>query len=74
MAALRTLFLRQPRLTPRLATERARSVFPALLALLVASALVDWLVTRTLARLAIFIPKTPAMIAGYQIVNDLGQA
>lgn len=74
MVALRTLFLRPPRLTHRLATEGARSVFPTLLVLLVASAMVDWLVTRTLTRLAIFIPKTPAMIVGYQIINDLGQA
>jgi hypothetical protein len=41
---------------------------------LIAAALVDWLVTRTLTRFAIFIPKTPEMIVGYQWLNWLGQA
>jgi hypothetical protein len=40
---------------------------------LIAAALVDWLVTRTLTRFAIFIPKTPEMIIGYQWLNWSGQ-
>lgn len=40
---------------------------------LVAAALVDWLVTRTITRFAIFVPKTPEMITGYQWLNWLGQ-
>ncbi|MDI9547131.1 MAG: hypothetical protein QM346_05965 [Chloroflexota bacterium] len=46
---------------------------PPFLALLTAAALADWLVTRTATRLAIFIPKTPEMIAGYQWLNWIGQ-
>lgn len=46
---------------------------PPLLALLTAAALVDWLVTRTLTRIAIFIPKSDAMITGYQWLNWAGQ-
>jgi hypothetical protein len=41
---------------------------------LLAAALIDWWVTRTLSRFAIFIPKTPTMITGYQWLNWLGQA
>lgn len=52
----------------------ARSFLVTLLPWLVAAALVDWLVTRTLTRLAIFVPKTPAMITGYQWLNWLGLA
>jgi len=40
---------------------------------LITVALVDWLVTRTLTRFAIFIPKTPEMIIGYQWLNWSGQ-
>ena len=42
--------------------------------LLVVTALLDWLVTRTAARFAIFMPKTPAMVVGYQALTWLGQA
>ena len=40
---------------------------------LVWAALADWLVTRTLTRLAIFMPKTPAVIALYQALTLAGQ-
>ena len=43
-----------------------------LLGLLAAAALTDWLVTRTLTRLAIFLPKSPLMISGYQALSWLG--
>lgn len=46
---------------------------PPLLWLLVLAGLTDWLVTRTLTRFAIFLPKTPAMITGYQILGWVGQ-
>ena len=41
---------------------------------LVWAALADWLVTRTLTRSAIFMPKTPAVIAVYQALTLAGQA
>jgi hypothetical protein len=47
--------------------------FDLLLRLLAMAALMDWLLTRTLTRLAIFIPKTPAMISGYEILSFVGQ-
>ncbi|MCC6168439.1 MAG: hypothetical protein IT329_14545 [Caldilineaceae bacterium] len=56
---------------PRAALEAA--AVPPLLWLLGVAALVDWLVTRTLTRFAIFLPKTPAMITGYQILGWVGQ-
>lgn len=37
------------------------------------AALLDWLVTRTLARGAIFMPKSPAVIAIYDGITRLGQ-
>lgn len=40
---------------------------------LILAALVDWLVGRTLTRLAIFMPKSPAMIAVYQTLGLAGQ-
>jgi hypothetical protein len=46
---------------------------PPLLWLLVLASLVDWLVTRTLTRFAIFMPKTPAMISAYQALGWIGQ-
>ena len=54
--------------------RHAEDFLAALLSFLVAAALVDWWVTRTLTRFAIFIPKTPIMITGYQWVNWLGLA
>lgn len=47
--------------------------YPPLFLWLVAAALVDWLVLRTLTRLAIFMPKPPIVISIYQIVTGLGQ-
>lgn len=47
--------------------------FDLFLRLLAMAALMDWLLTRTLTRLAIFIPKTPAMISGYEILSFVGQ-
>jgi hypothetical protein len=47
--------------------------FTLFLRLLVLAALLDWLLTRTLTRLAIFMPKTPAMISGYEILSFVGQ-
>lgn len=40
---------------------------------LVLAALVDWLVTRTLLRMAIFMPKSPLVIEIYQALGTLGQ-
>lgn len=39
---------------------------------LVAAGLVDWLITRTLTRAAIFMPKSPVLIGVYQTVSVLG--
>ncbi len=47
--------------------------WPSLWRLLVVAMLVDWLVTRTLTRLAIYMPKTPAMIEGYRWLSWGGQ-
>src|SRR3972149_90670 len=47
--------------------------YPVFLSWLVGSALVDWLVTRTLARSAIFMPKSPPVILVYQGFGLLGQ-
>jgi len=62
----------------RLSSQATRSLAraataPPFLTLLTAAALADWLVTRTVTRLAIFVPKTPEMIAGYQWLNWIGQ-
>lgn len=54
--------------------RNAGDFFATLAPWLIAAALVDWLVTRTLTRFAIFVPKTPEMITGYQWLNWLGQA
>ncbi len=40
---------------------------------LVAAALADWLITRTLTRLAIFMPKSPLVIAAYEALTLIGQ-
>lgn len=40
---------------------------------LVCASLVDWLITRTLTRLAIFMPKSPTVIAIYKSVTVVGQ-
>jgi len=47
--------------------------YPVFLSWLVVAALVDWLVTRTLARSAIFMPKSPLVILVYQGFGLLGQ-
>jgi hypothetical protein len=47
--------------------------FTLFLRLLVLAALLDWLLTRTITRMAIFMPKTPAMISGYEVVSFVGQ-
>src|SRR3972149_2936689 len=47
--------------------------YPVFLSWLVVAALVDWLVTRTLARSAIFMPKSPPVILVYQGFGLLGQ-
>lgn len=54
--------------------RNAGDFFATLTPWLIAAALVDWLVTRTITRFAIFVPKTPEMITGYQWLNWLGQA
>lgn len=54
--------------------RNAGDFFATLTSWLIAAALVDWLVMRTLTRFAIFVPKTPEMITGYQWLNWLGQA
>lgn len=41
---------------------------------LAAAALADWLITRTLTRSAIFMPKSPPIIAVYQSLTLVGQA
>jgi len=48
--------------------------FPFLLRWLALSALADWLVTRTLARAAIFMPKSGLVLTAYRIVVAAGQA
>lgn len=53
--------------------SQRRGALPALIWLLALAGLVDWLVTRTITRFAIFIPKTPAMIVGYQVLGWVGQ-
>lgn len=52
----------------------AGDFFATLAPWLITAALVDWLVTRTMTRFAIFVPKTPEMIIGYQWLNWLGLA
>jgi hypothetical protein len=47
--------------------------FTLFLRLLALAALLDWLLTRTITRMAIFMPKTPAMISGYEVVSFVGQ-
>lgn len=51
----------------------SRSALPPLLGWLVAAGLADWLITRTLTRLAIFLPKSDAMIIAYQALAWGGQ-
>lgn len=59
--------------TGDLVVAQGRGVLPPLLGMLVAAGLVDWLVTRTLTRLAIHLPKSDAMIAGYALLGWVGQ-
>jgi hypothetical protein len=40
---------------------------------LVWAALLEWLLARTLTRLGIFMPKSPAIISGYQLLTQVGQ-
>jgi hypothetical protein len=40
---------------------------------LMVGALTEWLISRTLTRAAIHIPKTPTLITGYQLLNTVGQ-
>ncbi len=47
---------------------------PPFIRWLALAAMADWLVTRTLARAAIFMPKTPPIQVAYQSVVVLGQA
>jgi len=49
------------------------SRYPHFLRWLGIAALLDWLVTRTLARGAIFMPKSPVVISAYQGIGLLGQ-
>lgn len=46
--------------------------FKALLPALGIAALLDWLLTRTLTRVGIFVPKTPAMIVLLQGISQVG--
>jgi len=46
---------------------------PVFLRWLTFAALADWLITRTLTRAAIFMPKSPLVIAAYQAVSLAGQ-
>ena len=49
------------------------SRYPHLLRWLAWAALLDWLVTRSLTRAAIFMPKSPAVIMAYQGISFIGQ-
>ena len=51
----------------------AMSRLPFFLRWLALAALTDWLVTRTLARLAIFMPKSPPVLTAYQVIVAAGQ-
>jgi hypothetical protein len=62
---------------PRAASNLDRGMLAStapfsLMPLLVIAALVDWLVTRTLTRVAIYIPKSEAMITGYELISWMG--
>ncbi|NUM49210.1 MAG: hypothetical protein HUU38_31300 [Anaerolineales bacterium] len=46
---------------------------PPLLRWLTFAALLDWLITRTLTRAGVFIPKSPAWITVYQVTAGFGQ-
>jgi hypothetical protein len=46
---------------------------PVLFRWLTIAALADWLIARTIARSAIFMPKSPPMIAAYQTLSLVGQ-
>lgn len=46
---------------------------PALFRWLALAALVDWLVTRTFTRMAIFMPKPPPVISAYRLLGYAGQ-
>ena len=47
--------------------------WPIILRWLTWAALLEWLIGRTVARSAIYMPKTPLMIAGYQVLGAIGQ-
>jgi hypothetical protein len=68
-----SLLLTPFRFHERRFTPMTSPSFTLFLRLLGLAALLDWLLTRTLTRLAIFIPKTPAMISGYEILSFVGQ-
>ncbi|HEX6385846.1 MAG TPA: hypothetical protein VF177_14345, partial [Anaerolineae bacterium] len=56
---------------PRSATPVAS--LPPFFSWLSIAAIVDWLITRTVTRAAIHVPKSPVMISGYQATNLVGQ-
>jgi hypothetical protein len=47
--------------------------FPAFFSWLTLAALADWLITRTLTRAAIFMPKSPLAIQAYQVIGPAAQ-
>lgn len=51
----------------------AMKTIPLILRWLALAAVVDWLLARTLTRLAIFMPKSPPVISVYQSLTMLGQ-
>jgi len=53
-------------------SEAVKSL-PSLFRWLTLAALADWLITRTLTRSAIFMPKSPPVIAVYQALTVIGQ-
>jgi hypothetical protein len=46
---------------------------PPIFVWLTFASLADWLIMRTVTRSAIFMPKTPAMITAYEVLNLIGQ-
>lgn len=52
---------------------RVREALPPFLPWLALAAVGEWLIVRTLTRSAIFMPKSPPILAGYQLLTHAGQ-
>ncbi|MEK7786218.1 MAG: hypothetical protein AAB658_12470, partial [Chloroflexota bacterium] len=62
-----------PIIHPPEGSQPSGGSLPVFFRWLTIAALADWLITRTVTRTAIFMPKPPPVVAAYQALTLLGQ-